>query len=466
MKTRFVVAVILSAILFSLLTGLAIVQGAAQPEQVTEKTSNSSNPPVRSTDPLVLDESAICSADKPPVDAAISPAAAASGATVFTEIFDGDPSSPQPFSSPRWDVTVHSRDVDTWEQLEPMQAGHGSDCAPPPATHTLSSYENAVYICRNHVMTAINASGYGLIYLTPNHMVDFSQEEAVIRFDVSTLRTSSRDWIDVWITPPADHLQLPLDEWLPDLSGDPRNAVHIRMGFGSPRSAFSAAVVRNFENVEVADTTTWIGYEEFLEPSATRRDTVEIRLRRDHVKVGMPDYNFWWVDNPVEDLGWDVGVVQFGHHSYTPKKDCDNCTPNTWHWDNISIAPALPFTMERAQQREATPASPVVSFAQPAIEDARLRFVGIGGNLEVSFDGGSWQPVRRQLQEINRDDNFSSHMMPIPPGTTRVQFRGEDWYGGEWRVRDISWWQMSPEHSLAAPGTTLPPRAFLPHARR
>jgi hypothetical protein len=467
MKTRStIVAVILSAALLSLLTGLAVVQGAVQPETITEPPDPiPADSAVRSTDPLILDESAICSADEPPAAAAISSAAAADGATVFTETFDGEPASPQPFSSPRWDVTVHSRDVDTWDQLEPMEAGHGSDCSPPPATHTTSSYEDAVYICRNHVMTAINAPGYGLIYLTPNHLVDFSQEEAVIRFDVSTLRTSERDWLDVWITPPADHLQLALDDWLPDLSGDPRNAVHVRMSFSSEQSTFTAAVVRNFESDKVPDTDTWTGYEEFLEPSATRRDTFEIRLRRDHIKVGMPDYDFWWVDNSIEDLGWDVGVVQFGHHSYTPEKDCDDCAPNTWHWDNITMYPAIPFTMERAQQREATPASPQISFEQPAVEGALLRFAGIGSNLEVSFDDGSWQPVRRQPQEMNDDDTFSSHMMPIPPGTTQVQFRGENWYGGEWRVRDISWWHLPLEYSLAAPNPILTPRSFLPYAQ-
>ena len=40
----------------------------------------------------------------------------------------------------------------------------------------------AVFQCRNHVMTAINASGYGVIYLTPNHLVDLSLERSVISF--------------------------------------------------------------------------------------------------------------------------------------------------------------------------------------------------------------------------------------------------------------------------------------------
>jgi hypothetical protein len=127
---------------------------------------------------------------------------------------------------------VHSRDVNTWYQLEPMNTDHGADCSPPPATHPLSRrYEDAVYQCRNHVMTAIKAEGYGMIYLTPNHMVDFSQGPAAIRFDVSTLRTSLRDWIDLWITPYEDNLQIPLqtDIAMVDASGPPRRAVHVLM---------------------------------------------------------------------------------------------------------------------------------------------------------------------------------------------------------------------------------------------
>lgn len=36
----------------------------------------------------------------------------------------------------------------------------------------------------------------------------------------------------------------------------------------------------------------------------------------------MPAYNFWWIDATIPNLGWDMGVVQFGHHSYNPTKDC------------------------------------------------------------------------------------------------------------------------------------------------
>ena len=97
-------------------------------------------------------------------------------------------------------MVVNSRDLDTWYNLDPSQGHHGPNCEAPLATHTVTAYQDTIYQCKNHVMTTINAGGYGALYMTPNEMIDFS-EEGVIRFDISTLRTSGRDWIDVWVTP-------------------------------------------------------------------------------------------------------------------------------------------------------------------------------------------------------------------------------------------------------------------------
>ncbi|MBE0697421.1 MAG: hypothetical protein IH586_10905, partial [Anaerolineaceae bacterium] len=251
----------------------------------------------------------------------------------FSETFDVDPAAPQPWQPANWDVAVHSRDVGTWNTLEPMQAGHGADCSPPPAAHQVRQYQDAVYLCKNHLMTAINATGYGVIYLTPNHMVDFTEQEAVIRFDLSTERTSERDWIDVWITPYDDHLQLPLSDFYPDLGGEPRRAIQVEMANFNRKTTFAFNRITNFAAAGYTGTA-WIGYEDFLTPSAMRRDTFELRISRTHIKFGMPAYNFWWYDKTIPALDWTVGVVQFGHHSYNPKKDCSGCLPNTWHWDN------------------------------------------------------------------------------------------------------------------------------------
>lgn len=374
----------------------------------------------------------------------------------FLETFDGLPGTPEPWKPENWDITVHSRSRDRLYSLTPMNAGHGSNCEPPPLTHQISSYEDAVYLCRNHLMTAINDDGYGVIYLTPDHLVDFTNQEAVIRFDMSTGRTSTRDWVDIWISPYNDHLQLPLDDLLPDLSGEPRNAINIEMGVFNGETTFSGSVVRDFTDTQL-NVKEYLGYEQIFTPSFMQRETFELRISRTHIKFGMPKYDYWWVDTDIPALSFTQGVVQFGHHSYNPTKDCSGCGPNTWHWDNFSIYPSVPFTMIRAGQRYASPASPMVNFARPSLSGSSLRFAAIGKQIEVSFDGGTtWQAAKTQSQQRYVEESFWSYWMPIPAGVTQVRFRGQNWWGGEWHVRDISIWSREASVAqVAEPGGAL-----------
>ncbi len=362
----------------------------------------------------------------------------------FFEAFDGEPEQPTAWDSSDWDVTVHSRDVDTWFELNAMNAAHDENCEMSSATRVISSYQDAVYQCQNRLMTALNADGYGAIYLTPDYMVDFSEGEAVISFDMSTARASGRDWIDLWITPYDNHLQLPLTDWLPALSGEPRESVHIMMHLGE-NSAFKGEIIHNFEVEELAQTEYgWQGYEYFFDPSTIDQEKFELRISDTHIKFGIPEYNFWWIDTEISNLGWDKGVVQFGHHSYNPTEECEDCGPNTWQWDNISIEPATPFTILPANQRYVdTDTEANITFDKPAPRNAHLRFAGIGNNLEVSFDGAqTWQEAQLQEQEQYSDEHFRSYWTPVPAGTTEVHVRGQAWWGAEWHVRDMSIWAV------------------------
>ncbi|MCC7370766.1 MAG: hypothetical protein IT306_20260 [Chloroflexi bacterium] len=392
-----------------------------------------------------------------PARAALATAALAARAQpaphAFLATFDGRPAAPEPWHGAGWDVTVHSRDRETWQELEPIAAHHGGDCSAPPNTHLTTSYEDAVYLCNNHLMTAINAGGYGVVYLTPNQQIDFSTGEAVVTFDLSTLRSSSRDWVDLWLTPYDDHLQLPLDSFLPDLLGEPRRSVHLRLGSSNGQSHFSASVFRGGV-VEELKGQWWTGYESVLTPSAVRRDPFELRISRTSLKVGMPTYNLWWLDERFADLGWDRAVVQFGHHSYTPAKDCAACGPNTWHWDTVGINPAVPFTIISGQQRWASDArGTTVTFPAPAPADSHLRFAAIGSGITVSFDGGaSWQAAQPRPVREGKDPAgaFLSYWTPIPSGVSSVQLQGGSWRGGLWAARDFSIW------SLEAPADPAP----------
>lgn len=382
-----------------------------------------------------------------PAAAEVSPPAPAIEVTPsYIETFDGAPAVPEAFRSDGWDVTVHSRDVHTWYDLEPMVAEHGQDCGAPPAGHVTTSYADAVFRCRDHLMTAINAGGYGLIYLTPDHLVDFSNGEAVVRFDLSTLRHSTRDWVDVWITPYEEHLQLPLLDWLPDLNGPPRNAIHVTM---EPDNTFRVFVYQDHKGHELP-RRSGSGYEAVLTADAKRRDTFELRLSATSVRFGMPAYGLWWVDARMSPLEWTQGAVQLGHHSYTPQKDCSHggptgqgCRANTWHWDNVTIEPAVPFTIIPADRRYVDQDTPArLRFDRPAPADAHLRFAGIGGELEVSFDGGAtWVAAeRREQSKPLVDEAFGSFWTPIGQGVQEVQVRGRRWWGGTWMARDFSIW--------------------------
>jgi hypothetical protein len=104
--------------------------------------------------------------------------------------------------------------------------------------------------------------------------------------------------------------------------------------------------------------------------------------------------------------------------------------------------------MIRADRRFLAPGGDThINFSQPAPADARLRFAGIGSNLEVSFDGGqTWQIAEIQTQKTYTEESFKSYWTPIPEGTTNVQFRGGPWWGGDWHVRDISIWAQAAQH--------------------
>ena len=390
-------------------------------------------------------------------------------AGAWSQTFDGTPANPTPWNPADWDVQVHSRDRETWKTLQPMAAHHGGACSAPPDTHVISSYADAVFQCNGHVMTAIYAEGYGAIYLTPNQMVDFSSGEAVVHFDMSTFRSSSRDWVDLWLSPFDDQLVLPFRDSIPDLTGPPRRSVHVEMELSNGKSNFAASIFNNFQQTDLPNAW-WTGYEDVLTPSAVRRDTFELRVSRTSLKFGMPGYNIRWVDQHFNDIGWDKAVIQFAHHSYNPTKDCPSgstCAPDTWHWDNVSISTPRPFTILKADQPYLDDTTQkYVTFAQPAPAGSFVRFAGIGDEIDVSFDGGhNFYKANTQAAKVLPDEHFRAYWTPIPAGITRIDFKGKDWWGGDWMARGISIWSQTVDGPVAQPpAPTATPVAIAPTA--
>jgi len=366
---------------------------------------------------------------------------------VFLETFDGEPASPTPFkSNERMTVSTNSRVGSTRNNLASMAADHGTDCAGPPAKHTVTEYKDAQFRCRNHMMTAVSAGpdpldNYAVSMFSPNAILDFSAGEAVIQFDVSTLRRSKRDWFEIWITPYSDLQRIPVQDH-PSMQGPPKNGVVVALKSFTDTGSFDVEVHRNFNEIQIDGPVEWIGYEDFLTPSATVRSTFEIRITHDHIVVGMPNEPFYWISEDIPGgLPFAKGVVQFGHNSYDVF-DCEGCSvgPNTWHWDNIYMAPAEPITALPANRRHVdNSSSSFVTFDAPAPADSQLQFTGIGFNLEVSFDNGaSWKPPITQHNREQHHWRYKNYSMDVPKGTKRVHFRGDNPYDGHWQIQDIS----------------------------
>lgn len=383
-----------------------------------------------------------CGDDGEPEDAAVM---GLLQAPAVLSTFDGSPTSPQAFSDPAWDIQVHSRDRSSWDTLPSIQAQHGSDCSGPPASHANTSYAGSVFICNNHLMTAINGSaGYAAIVLTPNLMLDFTSGGS-LTFDISTQRMSTRDWWDVWVTPYGDNLTIPLEDWLPDLQGEPRNAVQVTLNNsqGAPQLKTyrdGGTTVHN-DGGSVARANQGVTATNQAATRQTFKLTIAAgRARFERLASDTAPYLLFW-DKAI-NINFSRGVVQLGHHSYTPEKDGAG-VPATWHWDSVDVTPEVPFAMIKADRR-ALGSGGTVNFDAPAPANAHLRFSAL---CRVTIDGAL---AERQVF-INHPERFSSYFVPIAEGkqSVNIEFTRDDWYTGPCHARDFAIWSTA-----AGPGPT------------
>lgn len=373
--------------------------------------------------------------------------APAHAASAFTDGFPGAPGAPLPFSSDAWEVAYHAQwGVDVEALGEPSQAQHGPGCEAPGeagnVTHTVTRISQLVYQCRDHVMTHVPDAGYHVIFMTPNQLADFGSGAATIRFDVSTVSRSARDWIDVWVQAWDTQEQLLVDLSTPTSQGNPRNAVHIEMGGGCcgfrSDGAFHVEVYDSGRNQVAEISSTGATWNSVLQPSAQARSTVEIVLSRSHIKVWMPQTGLVWVDQSIPTLNFSQGVVSFGHHSYSASKGEDLLTKesvgraNSWHWDNVSISPSEPFTIKHANKRAARWNDPVggrtFTFGAPAPANTYLRFTAFGSAVRVGFDDKPATAATR-VGGMERVEDSTSYFMRVPEGATRATFEMDPGYG-------------------------------------
>lgn len=403
-----------------------------------------------------------------------SKAQVASGPVTFLETFDGNPTNPAPFSSTRWDIQVHERGMvhRAPGAQNQINAQHGMDCGAPPATHPVASTDQSVFYCRDHVMTALNGSEYGVIYLTPNHMLDWSAGAAVLSFDISTLKMSGRDWPDILLTPWEDQQALPLLSPLSegvDLQGPPKNT--ISLSFATGEGAPILTVIRNGVRQEYGGFLPAL-HDKIVAGTnqAATRQPLKLTISSNHIRfervASESGQSIVWFDQELDSLNFNKAVVQLGHHSYNPFKDNAGVAA-TWHWDNVRLSPAVPFTMLKANPRYIQE-SGTVTFP-PAPANAILRFSAIGKPV---VNGAARNPVTYQ----GHPEHFSSYNVPIPQGATSatIQMVKHDWYEHGYLAKDFSVWAQnaiggvttvptnSPSPSISSALTPTPTGALSP----
>ncbi|HEX3269848.1 MAG TPA: hypothetical protein VHR15_04305 [Ktedonobacterales bacterium] len=352
----------------------------------------------------------------------------------------GMPTTPQ-----RWDggsdfdIQVHTRngyDVGN----DPHLADHGADCGPPPAQHQISGWQDAVFICHDHVMTSILNDGYGEIVLTPDQLADWANGPVTISWSVSTFRTSKRDWLTLSLTPFDKQLALPFNIGGVDLHGMPYDFIQLEQGsFNDGTQWLMEQGANTFDWQRINEEWPLFNDQTGIQDSKATRTPFEFTF-------DSHSYLFRVAPNaPVgagtvllkgtfpHPLDFTRGVAQFAHHSYNAQKcaegpmlDQPTCTGDTWHWSNFGISNAVSYYMAKpTDNRVVSGSAGVVSFAAPAPKGAYLKFAAIG-KVEVSFDGGAtYQPavMPSQNPDETRDEQWNNFLTPVPAGTRQVKIR-------------------------------------------
>lgn len=385
---------------------------------------------------------------------------------LFTFNWTATPAAPEPWvpgALNDWDL-IANIDGPT-DNNGTMDAGHGADCSPPPATHQVTTLAESVFLCKGHMMTAIYGGGnafvgYGAIYFAPAQLVDWSSGTARITWKISTERTSTRDWWAVNLSPFDENLVVPGGGSVA-YNGNPPDGLSIYVDNGVCRRGIGTVLRMGFM-AGSSSTDLDVGgacVEDVVPPSAATRTEFELDVAAGHVKLWMPGTQTVFYDGPA-NLNFKRAVLQLSHHSYNPAKGEAVNTggsgagpgrPNTFHWSDISISPAVPFTMLRPQQPFSLHdgRAPTLTLPRAAPANAFLRFAALG-DPEISLDGGPWQPARVQ-GSYNAGEHFASFWTPVPEGTTRIAIRGRpNGSGLAWWVEDVSVW------SLASPDPNRP----------
>lgn len=418
--------------------------------------------------------------DRPEAPAPHPAAVAQATPYAFVETFDGSPAQPQAFGSPRWAMQPHHRNLTgdfdgAPEALPPHTAGHGADCAPPPATHAHPAAPalGHVYQCRDHVMTSLLGDPYGAIYMTPAALADWSGGSTVIAWSQSLTRSSAREWTCVTITPWGDHMALPATRIIDnDLNGPPAHSITVCMDLFTDRITAGATGV-SYDGgcfswgCEAYRESSVRAFSSVVVPDAARRDRFELTITGRTVTLRMPDYGATiYRGERDSDLPWASGTVQLEAHSYSPDKGCSpqggpsvtgDCSLGTWHFDDVRIEPAQPLTLIQGDSFVLRPGSAHVNFSAPAPAGAKLRFSAVG-TVDVSFANGAVGSFARAVPQGGMGDELhaSSYWLDVPAGTRSADFTIAPPAGGSLAMRYVAGASIWAPTTIASTPTPTP----------
>lgn len=321
-----------------------------------------------------------------------------------------------------FEVQWQQRDVSQWVDVPDMQAPHGLDGSPPPATHLVSTALDETYVTANHFMTAVNGSDYGLIYVTPDQITNCTVQ-CVITWNQSTFKASIRDWTDVYVIPWADSEPIPFISSLSqdvDMQAPPQNAIHI--GFDTTNNAPILTTIVGGNQTDITSISSMSSGIPSTVDQQKAREPFKLTITPGHVRferlpyiwngISIPGVVFF--DQGIATTVATQMVVTWGQHSYNPTKDGAG-VPAGWHWDAFDMTPSAPFTLIHTTTPHVvlTGNGGAVTFQSPAPAGALLRFTAIGS---VIIDG---VPVS-SVDNVTHIEHASNYVVPIAQGTTSV----------------------------------------------
>jgi hypothetical protein len=388
--------------------------------------------------------------------------------------FDGTPSTPQDFDDHvdfgDFGVSVIQSDWNDHVVHPSHTIAHGPNCEAPPTTHNVTTWNQNVFVCANHLMTGMAIGGYGVISLTKNELLDWSQGPAVFTFDMDTRKLNSRDWFDINVVPFEEMAAF----WDSRCGNDgvlPMRGIHI-VDNGNPGvdlGFFNGTGCHTF----VANGPAYFGGVNLsldgpAPNQASVRQPFKLTVTQGHVKFerlasATADYIlFFDADVPMD---YTSGMVSWAEHNYDSNAGADfrgsqgaGVAPS-WHLDNFALTcnggPCQEVTLIKSPTVQIGTGTTNVHFDAAAGANSYLQFVGLANVTKLSFNNGAtWIEPNGILDEPH--PLMNSYMVPVPTGTQDVLIELQGWYGPA-LARDFHIWKKGSTPTATPTSTPVPP---------